>query len=379
MWYFDKLQRSYPKRDQKLTRELLNLNSLSSGEDQPQLNPLYEVGKNLRDNCLAEYKDKFLNSPYEVLIHLPPTSISPGGNSLFHNMGESFKHLGIAVRYFWDNLPEIKFDNSKVYLVLTSFNEVYRKRMDWELISKLENKNKLYIGSTFPFHHHSIADIPSDLQVWLKADNRFLYSFYNEKFVMDSVIGKYALSENRRIYSIEFGANPLYHFPDKYINHCTDYIFLGSANHDKIGRYYQYFHNAFKQFKGVVAGPGWDWITDYEIKPGRDRFLYSKAKVAINLHIDMQISNPCELNERTYILAACGIPQVVDRPLLLDSYFVKVGHVANNPEEYINSIEHVLKNYDEAIQCAENAMIEVFEKHTTFSRIDKLLKNIALD
>src|SRR5882724_7721333 len=84
MWYFDKLQRSYPKRDQKLVKELLSLtdsnlltNSFLSRKNNLQLNPLYEAGKKLRDACLAEYENKFLRSPYNVFIHLPPLTVSP--------------------------------------------------------------------------------------------------------------------------------------------------------------------------------------------------------------------------------------------------------------------------------------------------------------
>jgi len=384
MWYFDKLQRAYPKMDQKLVGELLRLtdtdflnNATLPKRDNLQPNPLYEIGKHLRDKCLSEFENKFLNNPVKVFIHLPPASISPAGNSLFFNMGESFKHLGLSVCYFWDSLSELKFEKSKTNLILTSFDEIYRTKIDWKWISELQKQIKLHVGSTCPINQNSLQEISRDLELWLDSDSRFFYSFFNEKFVGDTAIGKYALSRNKKIYSMEFGANPLYHFPNKYINHLADYIFLGSANYDKIERYYQYFLNVFKQFKGIVAGPGWDWISNYEIRPDRDRFMYSKAKVGINLHIDMQIAYPSELNERTYILAACGIPQVVDKPLLIDSHFDKGIHIADGPVEYFDSIKNVLENYDEALQEAEHAMRQVFEKHTTFLRAENFFRNIS--
>jgi len=89
------------------------------------------------------------------------------------------------------------------------------------------------------------------------------------------------------------------------------------------------------------------------------------------LHIDDSIDWASELNERTYILAACGVPQLIDNAKLLDGRFSKQAiFKAKNPHVYANMFEYMLNNKDECQKRAIKAMEEVFDKHTTFHRAE---------
>jgi spore maturation protein CgeB len=106
--------------------------------------------------------------------------------------------------------------------------------------------------------------------------------------------------------------------------------------------------------------------------------MCARAKVALNLHIQNQIDWPSELNERTYNLAACGVPQLIDAPKLLfkrfqpDSFFV-----ASSPAEYQKYFRFALNDPKEGQRRALQAQREVFEKHTIFHRAEAFIEAMS--
>jgi hypothetical protein len=62
-------------------------------------------------------------------------------------------------------------------------------------------------------------------------------------------------------------------------------------------------------------------VQNFTFNTDRDRYLYSRPRVGINLHIKNQAGNASELNKRIYMLAACGVPQLIDNAMLLTSRF----------------------------------------------------------
>ena len=108
------------------------------------------------------------------------------------------------------------------------------------------------------------------------------------------------------------------------------------------------------------------------------KFLYARGKIGINLHIDDSIAWASELNERTYILAACGIPQLVDNAKLLPKRFCDTSlFCAQNPKEYIELFEYMLHNPEECQKRALLALDEVYAKHTTFHRAEDFILQLG--
>ena len=107
------------------------------------------------------------------------------------------------------------------------------------------------------------------------------------------------------------------------------------------------------------------------------RHLYGRAKVGINLHVPSQISEPTELNERAYNLAASGVPQLMDYPALLPARFSENAvFAARTPREYAELFYRVLSNPAEAEDRAALALEEVMARHTVVHRADALLEFI---
>lgn len=156
------------------------------------------------------------------------------------------------------------------------------------------------------------------------------------------------------------------------------YSFLGSNNWDKVSRYHKYFHDIFKNESGFIDGPGWPWCRDFQFNAKRDKYIYARTSVGINLHIEEQIKWPNELNERTYMLAACGVPQLIDNPGLLKYRFPADNlFVANNEKEYRALFSEIIHNPAEAKKRALKALNTVYKKHTTFHRLEKFILNLV--
>lgn len=163
----------------------------------------------------AEVLDSFRNKltdfvEMRVLIHMPDRHISPGGYSMFINMWESMRYLGVAVE---------KLDNT----------------------------------------------VPAD---------------------------------------------------QKNIN----FIFLASSNPSKLDCMESYLGPILDRYSGFICGNGWKQVNHWPSLKA-NKFLFARSKIGINIHLKEQSEWANELNERTYILAASGIPQLTDKPKLLPERF----------------------------------------------------------
>ncbi len=177
-----------------------------------------------------------------------------------------------------------------------------------------------------------------------------------------------------KVFSIEFGANPLIHYPVPETDRDLNYVFLASVNPAKWPRYFAYLTRIFSKYPGFLDGPGWSFVGKRVVPLKRDRYLYARARVGLNLHADEQIDWANELNERTYILAACGVPQLVDNPALLSARLNKDGlFVADTPDEYTALFDFILHNPDQAAARALIAQRQVFTEHTWFHRAERFV------
>jgi len=377
-WKFDYLEKRFSKSNQILTNHVLETATHLDGLDNTTLlkngfvtNPIYSKANELRNIALNKYQNVFDKKLLQVLFHLPPKSFSPGGYSWLHNLGLAFEHMGITTFKFWDTSDEVKLDNNKEVLLFTSHSPVYVNALKKSgLLDKARN-HPLKVGFTAPFDISSQEMFDHVFDQNEAYDSEcFFYSYHAQEYIQSTPFYAFLQNRNKKVYCLEFAANPLYHYPSQYINKVADYAFLGSVNYDKLNRYSDYFHALFNsKYKGVLAGPGWKWSKNYLFNLEHDKFIYAQAKIALNVHIDLQINTPCELNERAYQLAAYGIPQLTDNPMILKSKFAQIGLVAADSEEYSYLFKKYYKEEDFLLELSNKAMLAVYERHLTFHRI----------
>lgn len=345
--------------------------------------PVVRQGIELRNKAMQKFKGSLSHlKGLRLLVHVPPFLESPGGASLFGNIVSTLKFLGVEVRELaWGDRTEDVLNAFQPTVLMTSDASSYLSQISWEAISQFRKKSNLHVGLTASLQEYGNSPLPGRLE-WAKDHGvDFYYSFRSPEYVKQRYQPFFEAGYN--VFTLEFGANPLLHYPVPGIARDLPFVFLASSNRDKWNRYFEYLPELLKKHPGFVDGPGWFFSKRWKTlgQTERDftehRFLYARAKVGINLHIDDSILWPSELNERTYALAACGTPQLVDDAMLIGRYFSKDAFfVAKNPKQYLELFERMLQDPKECERRALQAQQEVFERHTTFQRAESFINSI---
>jgi Glycosyl transferases group 1 len=361
-----------------------SLDQCQRGESTPSVSddPVVATGGELRSTILNRFRNRFASwKGMKFLVHIPPPVISPAGFSFFSNLVASLDFMGISVRRLeWDERIEEAFAEFSPSIFLSSDSETYLSRIAWDKVAAYRERFPLLIGLTASLEEYGNTPLTGRLSWARKNGVSFFYSFRAAEYIRQRKAYNSFFSEGYPILTLEFGANPLIHFPVANPEKMVDYVFLASTNYDKRARYLAYLPEIMRHHKGFVGGPGWSFPREYCFEPARDRFVYACGKVGLNLSIEEQLELPCELNERTYILAACGIPQLIDNPALLPRRFsTDALFSACSPREYRALLNEILNNREAAAERALKALQEVFERHTTFHRLEDFLHGLAVN
>ena len=339
--------------------------------------PIFQQGVLLREAALRNFKNKYSDlSDIRILVHVPSASESPGGFSVFNNLIQNLNFLGIKSESLnWNDDLAKKLNEFQPTVFLTSDNPSFLNRINWEQIANYTESNNLFLGLTAQIDSEQI--INNKLKWAEKNQVSFFYVFHSDEYIEDSNVYTPYIDQGYKMFSLEFGANILKYYPVPSVEKDLDYIFLASSNPDKWNRYFKYLPKIFKKHAGFIDGPGWNKIQSYlqeNICQEAQNYVYARAKVGLNLHLQSSIDFSDELNERTYILAACGIPQLIDNPKLLNKRFSSDAvFTAESPGEYYDLFLYILNHPEEASKKALCAMNEVYEKHTTLHRAEKLI------
>ena len=343
--------------------------------------PIVKQGYALAEKVKLNFAGKYSHlENMRILVHVPPSKTSPGGYSVFNNLVQTLDFIGISVESLeWDQSIEMHLQDFRPTVFITSDTASYLSKINWDAVAKYQKYNNLKIGLTASLEEYGNTPLKGRLDWAQKYKVDFYYSFRSQEYLHERDEYKPFFENGYQIYSIEFGSNPLIYYPVPDINRDINYVFLASSNPDKWTRYFSFLKPIFHQYAGFIDGPGWTMAKNFNFNQNRDRYIYSRAKVGINLHIDNQIEWSSELNERTYMLAACGVPQLIDNPKLLPLRFSSdCFFIANDPQEYNNLFEEILSNPQYAQKKAVQAQKEVFDKYTTFHRAESFIKAFTL-
>ncbi len=334
-------------------------------------------GYELRQALAKKFKNKYKNvSKIKILVHCPPSYLSPGGYSLFNNLIQGLQYIGVETVAFWNEPTAELLKKHKPTVLLSSDAREYKNLLDFSAIQHYRKKHSLAIGLTASLAEYGNTPLVERLN-WAKQNAiSFFYSFRSPDYFTTRKEYAPFFESNFSILTVEFGANPLFYYPLPDIEPDLPYIFLASSNSDKWSRYFSYLPPIVNAYPGIIDGPGWLMVKEW-LPPFLHRYAYAKAMVGINLHIPDSLDWPSELNERTYILAASGVPQLVDRPKLLNKRFSPDAvFVADSPKEYLDLFRYIVQDRDEAERRAQKAQLEVLTRHTSFHRAESFLRQL---
>lgn len=339
--------------------------------------PLVQQGTRLRIEVEALFKDSMVGTSDErILIQIPDARFSPAGYSLFSNLMESLNYIGIPARALgWEEETQTALDQFKPTILISSDNHEYLRRIDWKVIARYKASERLRVGLSAALEEYESTPLLPRLAWAQQHQIDFYYSYRDEDYVTNRKEYQPFFDAGYQILYIPFGANVLHYFPVAGFERDLNYVLMASRKREHIA----YLKNITSQYSGFLDGPGWKQVKHFQFNRERDRYIYARAKVGLNVHLPEQIDWSCELNERTYQLAACGVPQLIDHPMLLNKVFGSQSFfIAESPAEYHELFKEIMRAPELGIEKALYAQREVFAGHTTFHRAKSLIDQLKL-
>jgi hypothetical protein len=325
----------------------------------------------------ASFKDCMVGvSEERILIQIPDARFSPAGYSLFSNLMESLNYIGIPARALgWEEDTQKALDEFKPTVLLSSDNHEYLRRIDWDFIARYKASERLRVGLSAALEEYESTPLLPRL-TWAKQHQiDFYYSYRDEDYVKNRKEYQPFFDAGFQIIFIPFGANTLHYFPVAGFERDLNYVLMASRKREHIA----YLKNIARQYSGFLDGPGWKQVQYFQFNRERDRYIYARAKVGLNVHLPEQIDWACELNERTYQLAACGVPQLIDHPMLLNKIFGSESFfIAESHAQYDELFKELMHYPSLGIEKALYAQREVFASHTTLHRAKSLIDQLKL-
>lgn len=321
----------------------------------------------------STFKNRLLNKTKDrVLFQIPNPLCSPGGYSVLQNLSECLSYLGVPVAYFdWNhNSIQKKLDGFSPTIFISTGSPEEIARIDWTQIERYKQKNALLIGFNATITEYENSPLEPRLE-WAKENSiDFFYSYRDPDYVNTRTEYKAFFNAGYQIVYTPFGANILHYYPVPGFKRDINYVIMATRKREHI----TYMKNIARKYSGFVDGPNWNQIKNFNFNRDRDRYIYARAKVGLNVHLTGQLDWACEVNERTYQLAACGVPQLTDHPKLIDKIFSREAlFIADSSAEYDRLFEELMLNPELGLKRALIAQKEVFEKHTTFHRAEAFM------
>lgn len=337
--------------------------------------PVVRQGWVLKQEVEGRFRKLYASRTDErILIHVPGAIHSPAGYSLFTNLAESLEFIGVPTRMLdWNADTRAVLDDFRPTVLLSSDDETYRSRIDWQAISLYRLTHRLRIGLTASLEEYGNTPLLGRL-AWAKQGKvDFYYTFRDEQYVRSRDAYYPFFDAGFPMLYLPFGANILHYYPVAGFERDLDFVIMATRKAEHMS----YMKGVVGLCAGFIDGPGWKHVHNFRFNRERDRYIYARAKVGLNVHLPEQLQWACEVNERTYQLAACGVPQLTDHPKLIDRLFSRDAlFVADSPDEYVRKFKVIMRNPDVALEHALLAQREVYACHTTFHRAESLLQQL---
>lgn len=336
-------------------------------------NDIYWEGKVLRDDLLAEYWGKYVDRSWNVLIHSPSNGAWKYG---FRSWLQILEYMGINTTIVYDInndpfLPEMDFD-----ILITPADLQYRWNSENKAVSRiphkigLASKEKVFLTSD-----KCTGWDARNIEMIKGSGFDFLITSFSRDFI------NYVLREwvkaGIEIIEVPFGFNPIVYYPEGK-EEIDDFFFVGTNSPYKNSETNKFLVPIVsnERYYGKLCGVG--WLTTMELLPNEVRGFYSRAKINLNYHIKEQKMIDSEINERTFIISACGGFQLVDNPkALVRFYSTEDMAVANDEKDYLEKFEYFLHEPRMRHEMALNALIKSYKnKYSLFHRIGSILDRI---
>lgn len=323
-------------------------------QDSPEIMEIYKKNIDLRLAVLEKFDSSQIDLNERIILHQP-------GNGaikyLMKNWKMIFDVMGVSCYLMKFNETPIKvFEFFKPTSFITVADPYYINNINEEFLKKYKEEHDITIGNLV------------DHKTFSKAID--CVDFLITSHLNPHTDKKYK-NVDKPIMSIPFGANPLHNYMRLGLP-IWPYVFVGTNSNVKANETKDYLTPIVEKYPGLVIGTNFDFGIP-EIDPEQISIFYNCAAICPNFHIKMQYEESIELNERTYVLPACGAFQIVDRPTAMNLEFNNDELcIVDNVKEYHSKFEYYLKNPIEKLSYISKGMEKVMKNYTLFHRLKPL-------
>lgn len=323
-------------------------------------------GQNLRNKLIERYQQCYLQKNFRVLIYSPDNGAWKYSFISWKNAMES---MGIKADIIYAINPCADYGN---YNILITIGMKFFIENLYKNPTLFNIRNRIGIAGKDRF---SDQDTNNDLWALEEIKNNKTFQFLLSSFHSETIKQIYLswLQQGITIHSNMFSFNPLIHFPEN-AEYAFDYFFVGHNSYLKVNETKSFLFPILQKYTGFLGGTGWGEAIK-EVDPLTIRKYYNKSKININFHLDIQKQYNYEVNERTYIICACGGFQLVDNPQYLKQiYSEKEVAIAENPEEYLEMFEYYLHHEYQRLNFTYNGLIRTYQNNCSiFHRLESML------
>jgi len=346
-----------PPKPHRPARLLASLKWISDNAADPSRAELLAENHRLRESVLARFRDKYAGCDFRILLHRPSNGAL---KYLTDSWAEALNFMGVETALLnWGQPTRETVESFCPDLLVTVCDQAYIDRLDWPFLTAVHRDKRLRIAQIAPNEHRFP---PCDFFITWDLDPSRDPRFAN-------------FSEP--LLAVPFGANPLTHYMRPGVE-LWDFFFVGTNSHLKSQTTRDYLQPILQEHEGILAGDHWPGGIG-EMPVDRAALLYGFARIYPNYHLPTQYDRFDEINERTYIIPACGGFELVDRPLAITETFrPDEMAVASSPSEYREMFRLYLTHPDQREPIVRNGMRRVFAEYTLFHRLEGLLKYVGV-
>ena len=335
---------------------LSSVNRLTADNQSCSRPDLIAENHQLRDSVLREYLGKYEGTRERILLHRPANGAL---KYLMDSWAEVLNHMGIPTSMLtWGSSTREAFHSFRPTVFITVADPSYSAVLNEDFIARYRGERRLKVARIGVTHRIDPTDFVITFHLDPQNDPRFA-------------------NVDKPLLSLPFGINPRRHYmrPGKEV---WDFFFVGSNSHLKTDTTNQYLMPIVDRYRGILAGTNWQ-VGLGELTIAQAAPMYGMAKIYPNFHLPWQYETVDEINERAYIIPACGGFELVDNPAAMRTlYEPDEMAVAKSPAEYHDMFAHFLAHPEERTPYIARGMRRTYRRHTLFHILNRLAQHLAI-
>ncbi|UCC43553.1 MAG: glycosyltransferase [Candidatus Zixiibacteriota bacterium] len=313
-----------------------------NGADESRI-PLLIENRRLRETTMDKFTGRYTGTDQRILLHRPANGAL---RYLMESWSETLDIMGVPTMLLdWGEDTAARLSAFKPTAIISVADPAYQQQLDSGALKRAREESGLKIGYVTTLEH---SYEPVDFYVTFHRDP----ARDNRYSVLD-----------QPLLSLPFAINPQRHYmqPGREV---WDFFFVGTNSHLKNDLTEAYLTPVCRRYRGILAGVGWP-VGIGELPLAESSMMYNFARIYPNYHLRAQHDAYNEVNDRTFIIPACGGFELVDNPMAMSGLFTPDEMaVATSPSEYAEMFEYFLHRPEERVGYIQRGMRRVWEDYT---------------